>query len=412
MKTPTVNLFFDTRTQKKTGLYPVKLTIYFNGDKKRYHTNIDLTPTQWDKINGQNLRDESLKDFKYSLNSLVDKANKHIEELHVFSFQGFEKLFFSNTNDKHSVFDAFKNYIDKLTEDGRVNTASSYRCSNFSLRKFSNKEKLMFADITPEFLKSYEKWMLSNGNTTTTIGIYLRCLRALYNQLIIDAPNYRQLYPFGRNKYQIPLGRNIKKALELQEIEKIYNYQPIQWTNEDKAKDFWLFSYLCNGINCVDIANLKFKNINGERIIFIREKTKNTIRNNSKPIVVILTDDIKQIIKKWANKPTNPDEYVFPILQHNLTPIQKLTKIQIFTKTINVNIKKIAIKCNIEKNISTYTARHSFSTILKRSGAPIEFISESLGHTDLKTTENYLDSFEDHYKKEWATKLTAFKTNI
>jgi site-specific recombinase XerD len=55
-------------------------------------------------------------------------------------------------------------------------------------------------------------------------------------------------------------------------------------------------------------------------------------------------------------------------------------------------------------------ARHSFSTVLKRSGASIEFISESLGHSNLKTTENYLDSFEDETRKKYSDVLTNFST--
>lgn len=45
---------------------------------------------------------------------------------------------------------------------------------------------------------------------------------------------------------------------------------------------------------------------------------------------------------------------------------------------------------------------------LKRSGANIAFISESLGHTDLQTTENYLASFE----KEERIKNTNLLTNF
>jgi site-specific recombinase XerD len=59
--------------------------------------------------------------------------------------------------------------------------------------------------------------------------------------------------------------------------------------------------------------------------------------------------------------------------------------------------------------IKAYIARHSFSTVLKRSGVSAEFISESLSQSDLKTTENYLDSFEDDIKREYANLLTAFK---
>jgi len=53
---------------------------------------------------------------------------------------------------------------------------------------------------------------------------------------------------------------------------------------------------------------------------------------------------------------------------------------------------------------------NTFATVLKRSGAPIEFISESLGHKDLKTTENYLDSFEDDVKETYQKQLLNFKS--
>ena len=71
-------------------------------------------------------------------------------------------------------------------------------------------------------------------------------------------------------------------------------------------------------------------------------------------------------------------------------------------------IEKIAGELKISKKVTTYTARHSYSTILKRSGASIEFISEQLGHKDTKTTQAYLDSFEDDTKREFAKKLTDF----
>ena len=43
----------------------------------------------------------------------------------------------------------------------------------------------------------------------------------------------------------------------------------------------------------------------------------------------------------------------------------------------------------------TYVARHSFASILKNYGVNVSLISEMLGHTDLKTTQIYLDSFEN-----------------
>ncbi len=69
----------------------------------------------------------------------------------------------------------------------------------------------------------------------------------------------------------------------------------------------------------------------------------------------------------------------------------------------------IGAKLGIDKKLTTIVSRHSFSTVMKNSGASTEFIQEALGHTDKRTTENYLDSFEKEIKKEFAAKLAAFK---
>lgn len=71
-------------------------------------------------------------------------------------------------------------------------------------------------------------------------------------------------------------------------------------------------------------------------------------------------------------------------------------------------MKGIARKLEITNDITTYAARHSFATVLQRSGASTEFISEALGHSNVKTTQNYLAGFEDDRKKEIVKALTAF----
>lgn len=77
-------------------------------------------------------------------------------------------------------------------------------------------------------------------------------------------------------------------------------------------------------------------------------------------------------------------------------------------KQINKYIRRIAKNVGIEKDVATYVARHSFVTVLKRSGASLEFISEQVGHSSLKTTESYADSFEDDIKRHFAKALTNF----
>ena len=65
-----------------------------------------------------------------------------------------------------------------------------------------------------------------------------------------------------------------------------------------------------------------------------------------------------------------------------------------------------------DKPLTTYSARHSYATILKRSGAPLSFISEALGHKSLLTTESYLDSFEDETRRKYAEMLVPNEKRI
>ena len=71
-------------------------------------------------------------------------------------------------------------------------------------------------------------------------------------------------------------------------------------------------------------------------------------------------------------------------------------------------MKAIAKTLGITNDVTTYAARHSFATILQRSGAGTAFISEALGHSSTKTTQNYLAGFEDETKRNLTKALTAF----
>ncbi len=165
---------------------------------------------------------------------------------------------------------------------------------------------------------------------------------------------------------------------------------------------------MANGINPKDIASLKYRNIEGEYLIFERSKTENTTRSNPKSISVFISEDLKRIMDYWGNIDKTPGNYIFPILQNGVTPLRQYELLELFIRLINEWMEKIRVKLKIERRVSTYVARHTFSTVMKKIRVSTEFIHEALGHTDIRTTENYLDSFEKEIKKEYAAKLLAF----
>jgi integrase/recombinase XerD len=278
-----------------------------------------------------------------------------------------------------------------------------------SLTKFD--KKVSFNKINVLFLNRYKNWMLEQDKSITTVGMYLRNLRAIFN-LALNEKTIKE-YPFRekpsqKDKFKIPTGKNIKKALTIEEIQKIFDYKP-ENKNEYLAKSYWVFSYLCNGINMKDIANLKFKKIHGNRLTFIREKTKDTAKEPQE-IQAILLPKAMSIIDSIGNKDKDPDNYIFPIWSKVLSAEQNHHRLKRYIKTINKYMNEIASKLEINKKINTYTARHSYSTVLKRSGVSVEFISEQLGHHSTEVTQNYLDSFEDEALEKNAMNLINFKT--
>lgn len=405
---PTFSVVLDTRREKSDGTYPLRLRVTYKRVRKYYNVGLgDFTREDFEKITTTTPREVKLKSIKSKIKQHEVRCETIYLEMKAFSFDRFENLFFGKEEKpEYTLFSLMQRYIEKLFEQNRVSTAQSYTMASNSIKRYSPNAD--FKDITPRFLTDYEIWMIKQGNSITTVGIYLRSLRTIFNLAINEGVIGREHYPFQRGKYTIPSGRNIKKALTIKEIEKIFNYSCVEGSSEEKARDLWLFSYLCNGMNMKDICRLKYKDVDGDKLVYIRSKTILSTKSNQRPIIVYLNEHAKKIIQKWGKKPELPSSYVFSILPENVTPLKERKLVQGITQLVNKYMKRIGVELGISKPITTYTARHSFSTVLKRSGVSIEFISESLGHSSLQTTENYLDSFEDDVKKKYSDFLTKF----
>jgi len=401
-------IFIDKYHPKANGLCAVSIRVTHDRKKKYYPTPISVTVSDFEKLMGEKPRN-GFKEIALKLQSYEKRAADIIKDLPLFTWIAFEKYYLTNRSAKDTLYDAFTAFAKKLRENEQIGTAVAYECSQNSLNKFAPAAK--FADVTPDFLHSYEKWMLTNGNSVTTISIYLRCLRSLFNDAISDGLLSKELYPFGKKKYEVPTASNIKKALTLKDIAAIYYHKPVPGTTADMAKDYWIFMYLCNGMNMKDMCLLKYENIKGDILEFERAKTARTKRN-VEAIRVALVEDADNIIKKWGNPRKDGNTYIFPILEKGVSAERERQLIQQITHLVNDHMKDIATSLKIQNDVTTYAARHSFATILQRSGASIAFIGEALGHSNIKTTQNYLAGFEDEAKKETVKALTAFKTAI
>jgi integrase/recombinase XerD len=221
--TASTSIFIDRYHPKAGGKCAVTIRVTAERKKKYYPTDISLTVPEYEKIMGDKPRNE-YKEYALKLQAFEKRAADIIKNLPIFSFEAFEKQYFTNRRPKETLEGAFSGYIGLLKDEGRIGTAVTYECAQKSLNNFAPDAK--FSDVTPDFLKKYERLMLSEEKSITTIGIYLRSLRTLFNNAISDGVLSAEYYPFGKKKYEIPTGNNVKKALTIQDIGTIYHFQP------------------------------------------------------------------------------------------------------------------------------------------------------------------------------------------
>lgn len=400
-----VKVVLDLRREKNNTTYPIKLRITFKGARRYYSTSYNTTKDEWEQINGGNAKG-NLRKIKYGIIQIEIEAQKKIENFTPFSFSKFEDEFFTKPTFYSSILSMYNKYIDELKLNEQIGTAINYQCAINSLLNF--KPSLTIKEITVEFLNSYERWMLKGNKSITTISMYVRTLRTILNIAKSDGVIGDDDYPFGARKYVVPSGKNVKKALNKVDIQKIFEYSTEYGSNMDMAKDFWLFSYLCNGINMTDIAYLRWRDLSKTTIIFERRKTKNTNRSNLKKIVAIRNEKISSVIKKWGRANKSPDNHIFEILEKKDTAERQKAKILQFTKVVNKWMKRIGKDLKFDLPLTTYVARHSFATALVHSGAPLSVTKELLGHSNALTTENYIASLPIEAIKEYTKGLDKF----
>jgi integrase len=399
----TVMAFLDTKNMKENQKFPVRICVTYDCKQIYYSPGIDLTQDEYTELSSNRSRAVKIRgDIKKHFDIVEGHVSDLLDSPYGFSLPDLNKRL--SKGRKNSIEDAFGAKVKELKQNSKLGTADWYDYTLKSIQKFTSQD-LKFSDINVKWLRKYESWLIEKEKSFTTISMYMRALQAILKQAQRENIITASQWPFGRDKdgrYQIPESEGRKSALTLQQIGAVIKYPAVSPVM-DRCRDLWLFSYMCNGINMNDLLRLKFSNIIDDEISYYRRKTLKT-KKKQKPIDVTLLPEMSAIIEKWGNTDQDPDNYIFPFISKDMTIEDERRIIKNVTRLINKKMGDIGKKLGYG-NISTYSARHSFATVLKRSGANIAFISESLGHADLKTTENYLANFEKEERVKNAQKL-------
>ncbi|WP_418166750.1 phage integrase SAM-like domain-containing protein [Alistipes putredinis] len=290
-----------------------------------------------------------------------------------------------------TVVELYDKLIDDMKRGDKLGNAGVYKYSRTSLLKFTGQRlQIPFSDIDAVWLRRYENWLRTSGCGDTTISQLFRTLRSVFNKAVELQLVKRDYYPFDAYKVSKFDTRTKKRAITKEDVRKVIALDLSQgYPSERLARDIFVFSYFGAGINFADIALLKYGNVRDGRVQYVRKKT-------GKPINFLLTEEMRNIIAKYQQQGQTDEDYIFPILDRRVhrTEQQRYDRTHKVLTNTNRWLRKIGQRVGIE-HLTTYVARHTFATVLKRSGVNIAIISESLGHSDLSTTQIYLDSFEN-----------------
>lgn len=404
-----VKIVFWKHQANKKGEFPIFIRITEDRKSRYIKTGLYALEEDWDEKENlfrtkyRRLEDQYKIPIHDDYNRILRK--KHAEAESIVSKLTLSDKIISSEQVKNEIVKSKKlgknsvlKYIDHIVEDlkkqGKIGTSTCYKDLKRSLRAFlkvMGKEDIPFIEITPEFLKKYEADFRTRDVKDTGISFYFRSLRAVMNKAIAEGHCKRDMYPFDQYKISKLDTHTSKRAITKKNIEAIKKLKLEAGSSMFHSRNIFLFSYYNRGINFSDIAMLTWENIRNNRLTYTRLKT-------GKPYNIQMLEPALEILEYYkTHNYRGGDDYIFPILnkeRHN-TPVSIKNRIHKILGETNEALKMIGKKAKLDISLTTYVARHTYATVMKRSGVSTSVISEALGHNSELTTQIYLDSFEN-----------------
>lgn len=358
-------------------------------DRKRKYISIGLSinPIYWDFT--KNAPKPQCPNKEALTTLITQKLHAYSEQ--IMEFKAMDRDYTASTlvekvskpSKLKTVGEVFLEQMQALRDAQRLSYMLTIQQTYNSLMEFNKHLNIYFVDIDVPWLKRYETWLRKHGLSGNTIKGRFVDIRTMYNIAVDENLVKVEHYPFRKFKISKLQQETAKRAITKEDVSRIMEYKTknklVQF-----AIDIFTFSYIMGGINFVDIASLTKENIMDNRLVYIRQKTKKLIQ-------LPLQDKAIELIEKYHDD-DNP--HLFPILlAYHKTEQQRLNRVHKVIVNVNKRLKKIGKELELPITLTTYVARHSHATILKKAGVATSIISESLGHSSEKVTQIYLDSF-------------------
>jgi integrase len=401
--------------------YAVWLVVRKDNKRKVIALGLYAEPHQWDNRAERFITDKrfsGLHPDRIVLNDWLTQRKSEILKI-ISDFERnkinwtpnqFEMEFFYYSS-KGNVKDYFNSLITTLKETNHFGNAECYSRTLHMLELFDNKfEMKVFPEIDIKYVKAFDVYLQKRGCSGNTRKFYFKALRACINKAMQDKEASESTYPFGKGGFNIASleEETSKRYLPNDHMEKLKSTLMESATLE-MTRRLFLFTYYCYGISFVDAALLSKNNIirynSGDYIVYKRHKTKEA--KKVKPVQIKVTDTIRELLDWFRENTILIEDYLLPIVSRECYQGQQLyNHIRSRFSRNNKNLKNLAATLGItDMKLTSYVSRHTMAMTLQDNQIPREVISQILGHSDLTTTNTYLDSFNTNVIDEAAKVL-------
>lgn len=268
-----------------------------------------------------------------------------------------------------------RNLCKESTHKNKVTAVNAFERFLAETQPYST--MISIESITPDDIKAFEYWLLNHGYSPNYTALHMRCLRALLNRI---------------NGKGSLLFRNVRTS-NCQTMKRAVNAYTIKQLNSMKlpfgsaiamARDIFLFCFHCMGIPLIDAVMLKKNQLMGKYISYRRQKTGRMIN-------IPISHELSQLIQRFSASSSN---YLLPILKSD-----NKTEIYLQYKRFYQRYRRNLIKLNNlldgDVHLTSYTARHTWASIVYQHGGSINAIARALGHSNTNTTYSYIRDISD-----------------
>ena len=231
--------------------------------------------------------------------------------------------------------------------------------------------------VTPDHFKAFECWLLKHGYSPNYAALHMRCLRALINRI---NGNGSQLFSNVRTSNC----QTMKRAVNAYTIKQLNNMKLPFGSAIAQARDIFLFCFYCMGIPLIDAVMLKKNQVMDRCISYRRQKTGRLVN-------IPISQELSQLIQRLS---ISSSIYLLPILtSENKT--ETYHQYKRFYQRYRRNLLKLDKLLKDDVHLTSYTARHTWASIVYQHGGNINAISRALGHTNTNTTYSYIRDIND-----------------